>query len=211
MPCGVCGKTHEPRPCPLPAEPKPAPVVAVSAVSAEDAAEARRHERERVASLAYAWLLGKLDVDTRLQLHTVLRSASPEAPKGYAIEPAPVVAAEGLPTRFALPSDFVPKMRARIRDHDGACGCVECVAYCLGFADCEDEVESKSKTRRRKSTVEAIEAARREERERVLQELRGTLVQCCVDFAEDEAHAGGLAHAVRCLEDLIAAKKGQAK
>lgn len=28
MPCGVCGKTHEPRPCPLPAEPKPAPVVA---------------------------------------------------------------------------------------------------------------------------------------------------------------------------------------
>lgn len=72
----------------LGADPKPAPVVAVSAVSAEDAAEARRHERERVASLAYAWLLGKLDVDTRLQLHTVLRSASPEAPKGYAIEPA---------------------------------------------------------------------------------------------------------------------------
>lgn len=43
MPCGACGKTHEPRPCPLPAEPKPALVVAgegLFAVLTEDSGDA---------------------------------------------------------------------------------------------------------------------------------------------------------------------------
>ncbi|MCH9837351.1 hypothetical protein K0U83_16935 [bacterium] len=47
MPCGACGKTHEPRPCPLPAEPKPAPVaetIATQAAFQRQAAEAASHE-----------------------------------------------------------------------------------------------------------------------------------------------------------------------
>ena len=120
-------------------------------------------------------------------------------PKPAELKPAPVVAAEVPPTRFALPSDFVPKMRARIRNHDGACGCVECVAYYLGFADCEDEIGSK--TRRRKSTVEAIAAAREEGRREAFAVARGVV-------ESEVVHVRTREHMVKKLDE---AAKGAAK
>lgn len=80
--------------------------------------------------------------------------------------------------------------------------------FCIG---CERRAKKGLLSKAKEAHEASIEATRREERVRLLQEVRGTLVQCCADFAAEEAHAGGLAHAVRCLEDLIAEKKGQAK